>query len=246
MKDERRLPRETNPVTENPRTITEDNSHENLTPALPPTQFGHTPVISGRQWYKGDTVGGEAKPAKTSYTVVEEISSDGSERTFSSALPMNTFGAPRDFGLPDPGSYARWRICSGDDRLYPSWPGHPSNGLIPWQPIFAPTFLVFLSQLKRFHPPDCSISSYTKDRRESTVWQRWSLSQPYYWELNAHLRIRRVDDYQERDFHITYLTWQIRKIISAKLTHEEPPVRWRTAHQPDKIHKRKSSQPCCL
>ena len=110
MKNERRLPWEINPVTKNPWAITEDDSHENLSPAHPPAHLGHAPVISGRQWCKGDLVGGEPNPAGTSHVAVEEISADGSGRTSSSALPMNaffTFGAPRDLSLSDPSSYAR-------------------------------------------------------------------------------------------------------------------------------------------
>ena len=53
MKDERRLPRETNLVTENPRTITEDDSHENLSPVHPPTHLGHTPSFLGGNDIKG-------------------------------------------------------------------------------------------------------------------------------------------------------------------------------------------------
>ena len=123
--------------------------------------------------------------AGTSHVDVEEISADGSGRTFLLGLPderllyfwcsersrllgsellckvrARALANRQEREIRNLVDYlfsyfmllwcaGRWRICSGGGRLCPSWPGYPSNGSIPLQPIFAPTFLVFLSQSKR-------------------------------------------------------------------------------------------------
>ena len=172
MTNERRPPREINLVTENPQAITEDDSHEDLSPAHPPAHLGHALVILGRQWRKGDPIGGESNPAGTSHAAVDD---DICRRLRANVL----------LGPPDERLLYFW--CSKRSRLIGSELLCKMKDLLERRPSlsqltrisqqrldsFAAHLCTYFPRLplsiEAFPPPDCSIRSYTKDRRASTV-----------------------------------------------------------------------------